>query len=196
MAPVTGDDLPLDSRALRVLAHPLRSRLLTELRLHGRATATELAARLDTHTGATSYHLRRLADVGLVEDTGDGVGRRRLWAAATRSHSWQPSDFAGDPDAEASLAWLTAFYASHRRDLADAWARHSPRWPGAWRDALGSGDARVRVTPEQAAALRDELLALVDRHRDAGADDPRATEVLVYVDLLPTDATEPPGRES
>ena len=33
-------DLRLDKRALRVLAHPLRSRLLTELRLNGPAFAT------------------------------------------------------------------------------------------------------------------------------------------------------------
>jgi predicted ArsR family transcriptional regulator len=191
---VTDDDLHLDAQSLRVLAHPLRSRLLTELRLRGPATATGLAASLETHTGATSYHLRRLADVGLVVDTGEGAGRRRVWAAATRSHSWEPSDFAGDPDAEASLAWLTAFYASHHRELVDAWARHSAQWPGPWRDALGSGDDRVRVTPEQAAALRDELLEVVDRHRDAGAGDPRAVDVMVYLDLVPTDA-EPPVEE-
>ena len=35
--------LRLDPRALKVLAHPLRSRLLTALRLHGPATATALA---------------------------------------------------------------------------------------------------------------------------------------------------------
>ena len=35
--------LRLDPRALKVLAHPLRSRLLTALRVHGPATATALA---------------------------------------------------------------------------------------------------------------------------------------------------------
>ena len=36
--------LRLDRRALKVLAHPLRSRLLTALRMHGPATATALLA--------------------------------------------------------------------------------------------------------------------------------------------------------
>ena len=72
---------PATSEALRTLAHPLRSRLLAELRVHGGATATELAAALDTNTGATSYHLRRLEEAGLVEDTGTGSGRRRVWSA-------------------------------------------------------------------------------------------------------------------
>ena len=69
--------LKLDPRALKVLAHPLRSRLLTALRTHGPATATELARDLVTNTGATSYHLRKLASVGLVEETEDGHGRSR-----------------------------------------------------------------------------------------------------------------------
>ena len=49
-----------------MLAHPLRSRLLDELRLSGPATATTLAAVLHTNSGATSYHLRKLAEVALV----------------------------------------------------------------------------------------------------------------------------------
>ena len=45
----------LDAGALRVLAHPLRSRLLSTLRVGGPATATDLAAQLGTNSGATSY---------------------------------------------------------------------------------------------------------------------------------------------
>ena len=71
----------LDARAIRVLAHPLRSRVLSQLRRRP-ATATELAAALHTNTGATSYHLRKLESVGLVTDTGEGEGKRRLWRAA------------------------------------------------------------------------------------------------------------------
>src|SRR6476646_3384729 len=77
--------LRLDSRALQVLAHPLRSRLLTALRMDGPATATALAATLGTNTGATSYHLRKLASVGLVEETGEGRGTERPWPPATGS---------------------------------------------------------------------------------------------------------------
>jgi DNA-binding transcriptional ArsR family regulator len=77
--------LRLDPGALKILAHPLRSRLLTALRLHGPATATELATTLATNTGATSYHLRKLASVGLVEETD---GERKSPARAFRSRSW------------------------------------------------------------------------------------------------------------
>src|ERR671913_919939 len=89
----------LDAQAIKVLAHPLRSRLLSRLRTAGPATATELATELSTNTGATSYHLRKLEAVGLVTDTGEGEGKRRLWRASTDYHSWTNSAFRDDEDA-------------------------------------------------------------------------------------------------
>ena len=189
------DTIRLDADALRVLAHPLRSRLLDQLRLHGPATATELADRLVTNTGATSYHLRKLESVGLVSDTGDGVGKRRVWQASSRGHEWEPSDFAGDPDAEASLSWLTAHYRTTHAERLARWADMEREWPGHWRDALGSGDDGVRVTSEQAVALRRELEAVIERYHTAGADDPDAIRVLIWTHLLPMD-DRPPQEQS
>ena len=96
----------LDERQIRVLAHPLRARIPGLLRTNGPATATDLARMLDTNSGATSYHLRQLAHVGLVIDTGEGQGRRREWRATSDSHSWAPSDFDDRPDASAAATWL------------------------------------------------------------------------------------------
>lgn len=185
------DMIRLNAEALRVLAHPLRSRLLSQLRLHGPATATELAHQLDTNSGATSYHLRKLETVGLVEDTGTGSGKRRVWQAASRGHEWDPSEFAGDPDAEASLAWLTGYYRSFHAERAEQWAAHAESWPGHWRDVLGSGDDGLVVTAQQARYLREELDAVVRRYRSAGAGDPDAIRVLIYTDLYPLDARPP-----
>src|SRR4051812_49756154 len=71
--------------------HPLRARLLTALRMNGGATATALARELGTNTGATSYHLRKLASVGLVEETEGGRGKERWWRAEIgRAHVWTP----------------------------------------------------------------------------------------------------------
>src|SRR3712207_9241064 len=119
----------LDATAVRVLAHPLRSRLLSRLRLHGPATATELAASLGTNTGATSYHLRKLESVGLVTDTGEGEGRRRVWRASTSSHAFYPSEYRGDDDAAAAVGWL-------QRDYGHRMAERAGHW-------LGAADARA-----------------------------------------------------
>src|SRR5215213_4648029 len=83
---------------LQALAHPLRSRLLGALRFHGPATSTALAARLGTNSGATSYHLRQLAEVGLVEDDEErSNGRDRWWRAAHDMTQWRSEEFE-DPD--------------------------------------------------------------------------------------------------
>src|SRR6185312_12549389 len=90
----------LDRAALAMLAHPLRARLLAELRISGPATATTLAAALQTNSGATSYHLRKLAEVALVVDSGEGGGRRRLWKASTEPlpRDEGPGNVNGDSD--------------------------------------------------------------------------------------------------
>ena len=180
-------DIRLDAEAVKVLAHPLRSRLLTALRRDGPATATELASRLDTNTGATSYHLRKLESVGLVEDTGEGEGKRREWRAASRSHSWAASDFAGDEDAETSLGWLTRDYVRSAGERMLQWLDAEHSWPQDWRDAMGSSDDVVIVTPAQADTLLDELLAVLERYRTVGEGDPDARLVSLWLMMHPVD---------
>ena len=184
-------NIRLDAAAVRVLAHPLRSRLLSALRLHGPATATELAGRLDTNTGATSYHLRKLESVGLVEDTGEGEGKRRVWRAASEYHSWRPSDFAGDEDAETSLGWLTRDYVRIAAEHMQKWFDVEHTWPIEWRDALGLSDDVVLVTAAQAKALQDEVIAVVARYKKAGADDPSARRVSVWHMTHPLETEQP-----
>ena len=68
------------------------------------------AATLGTNTGATSYHLRKLASVGLVEETGEGHGKERPWQAASEMHEFTERDVAGDPDGRAASDWLRRHY--------------------------------------------------------------------------------------
>lgn len=181
------NNIRLDERAVRVLAHPLRSRLLSRLRIAGPATATELAQALGTNSGATSYHLRALADVGLIVDTGEGAGRRREWRAASASHSWVDSDFADDEDARTALSWLTRDYVRQFATGAEQWLDAAESWPTEWVDVLGLSDAFVTVTPEQARAFSDEFAALLARYRDAGTGDERARRIHVHLFSRPLD---------
>ena len=183
--------IELDRTGLRVLAHPLRSRLLSELRLSGPATATDLAHRLGTNTGATSYHLRRLGDVGLVEDTGEGAGKRREWRASSRSHSYTHAAAAGDPDAEAAVGWLGRHYLQQLAERMQAWLDAEGAWPVGWRDTFGLGDDKVVVTPEQGRELLAEIEAVVARYRRAGEGDPSAREALVWTAMAPVDPVPP-----
>ena len=82
-----------DVRALRALAHPLRNRLLGQLRLDGPATASQLGRVVGESSGSTSYHLRQLAAYGFVEEVeGQGTARERWWRARHRMTSWQAAD--------------------------------------------------------------------------------------------------------
>ncbi len=190
--PPLGGTFRLDARAVKVLAHPLRSRLLSALRRGGPATATELAEELRTNTGATSYHLRKLAAVGLVVDTEEGEGKRRLWAASTEETQFDASDFADDEDAETALGWLTRDWLRHFSEKFSAWLDVEPSWPAPWRDALGMNDSTVVVTAEQLAALRSEISAVVDRYRRVGQGNPAAQRVAAYYSFYPIDLERRP----
>ncbi|MEO7447281.1 MAG: winged helix-turn-helix domain-containing protein [Humibacillus sp.] len=195
-ATAPADNLWLTTESLRVLAHPLRSRLLGALRRGGPATATDLAGALGTNSGATSYHLRKLEAVGLVLDTEEGEGRRRLWRAASGSHSWQPSDVDGDEDSEAALNWLTRDYARHFSEQYDRWLDVSTTWTTDWQDACGSSDASVLLTAEALEAMRVEMFDLVQRYRRVGQGNPQARRIAVYTFAYPLDLDRPPARSS
>ena len=186
------ENLWLTPESLRVLAHPLRSRLLGSLRRGGPSTATALAGLLGTNSGATSYHLRKLESVGLVTDTGDGRGKQRLWRAASEQHSWNPSDFEGDEDAETALNWLTRDYARHFSEQYDRWLDVSTTWPADWQDACGSSDASVLVTAESLEGLRAEMWDLIERYRRVGQGNPQARRIAVYAFAYPLDLDRPP----
>ncbi|MFW5468667.1 ArsR/SmtB family transcription factor [Knoellia sp. CPCC 206435] len=191
--PLTG--IRLDATSLKVLAHPLRSRLLSALRLGGPATATDLATSLRTNSGATSYHLRKLESVGLVADTREGEGKRRLWRAATESHQFEPSDFAGDEDSETALNWLVRDYTRHFAEQFEKWLDVETAWPVEWRDAAGMNDSYVVATPAQLQAMRAEIDEIVDRYRRVGQGNPAARRLAVYTVAYPLDLDRIPRGE-
>lgn len=175
----------LDADQVRVLAHPLRSRLLSTLRLEGPATSTTLAHALDTNTGATSYHLRKLADAGLVEETSEGQGRERWWQAAHRGHSWRPSDFEDDPDAKAANEWLEGAYVRQFQERLERWLSSRDDWPVHWRDAADMSDYFLELSSAQLQQMQDELHAIIERYRDAGPSGDDAERVFVFLHSFP-----------
>ncbi len=87
-----------DVTQLRALSHPVRMRILGMLRTLGPATASLIARRLGLNSGATSYHLRQLAEHGFVEEApGMGTKRERWWRAVSQVTSVPEPD---DPDDE------------------------------------------------------------------------------------------------
>ncbi len=181
----TTTTLHLDARAVKVLAHPLRSRLLSALRSGGPATATALAERLGTNTGATSYHLRKLASVGIVDDTGEGHGRERWWRASTDMHSFTQRDVAYDADGQAAADWLRRYYLRSFLDRYGAWLDDRGSWPLEWQEVADASDYLLRVSPRRLAELEAEMSALLERYRDPDPDDPDALSIEIHLHAFP-----------
>ena len=89
------------------------------------ATATTLATRLGLNTGATSYHLRQLAQHGfIVEDAERGNARDRWWRAAHQStHTGKTP--AGSEEAEAYEAYSQALAVFYSEQLHNAVAERT-----------------------------------------------------------------------
>lgn len=188
------DDFRLTPEAVKVLAHPLRSRLLSTLRRGGPATATTLATALSTNSGATSYHLRKLESVGLVADTGEGAGKQRLWRAATSSHSWAPSELSDDEDAATALSWLERDYLRLFSTDFGHWLDVAEAWPSEWQDAAGLGDTRLDLNAEQLVALRADLDQVYERYEAAGGG-PGSRRVTIWRAMYPMDMDEVPNAD-
>jgi DNA-binding transcriptional ArsR family regulator len=162
----------LDPQSLKVLAHPLRVRIVGSLRAEGPATSTLLGERLGESSGLTSYHLRVLANTGFVEDAVDhpSTGRQRWWRAAQDMTSWRPSDAGDDPDSRAAEQWLTGFTARASMEWLDEWLRRRPDADPAWREASEANDFMLEMTPSELHDLLAELSAIVLRRREDALD--------------------------
>lgn len=181
------DRVQLDSRRLHALAHPLRLRLLGALRLHGPETATGLARRLDTNSGQTSYHLRQLAEVGLIEDDPDhSTARDRYWRAAHDTTAWSSRQFRHDPDDWAADTILLGQLARLHARWIDEGLAARDEWDDAWLSASDMSDWQLHLTPERLRALNDEVHAIIERYRaDDDVDAPDAEPVTVLWSSFP-----------
>lgn len=176
----------LDPRTLRGLAHPLRVRILDLLRERGPATATLLAERLAQSTGATSYHLRQLAQYGFVVEAPDlATGRERWWRAAHRNTVLEQGVGAAAPEeTDLYLRSVATIYA----DRVQRWLGERPALPLDWRGGATLSNWRLRLTPGEAAELRDELVELIGRYRPDDAAEPAPPEaelVVLQAQLMP-----------
>jgi DNA-binding transcriptional ArsR family regulator len=175
----------LDAAGLKALAHPIRVRMLSTLRDDGPATATQLAARLGESTGTTSWHLRRLAEAGFIEEDRDrGTKRDRWWRPVTRSTSMAVRDFADRPELLAAVGTYLQSVLEGAFVRAATFVERADSWSPAWQDAVTFSDVTLRLDPAGLAALNAAVFALIDEHRrDKPADG--AETVTVQVQSFP-----------
>lgn len=195
------ESVVLDARGLRALAHPVRVRLVGSLRRYGPSTATRLAERLGVNSGTASYHLRQLAAAGFVEEEADrGNARERWWRSVHRMTELGDRALV-DREPEAAGTYLRSVASTYTLRTQQA-LDELATMPRAWRDAMDMSDWPLRLTPDEAVALREELSAVIARYRrdtpETATSAPEGAErVGVITYLLPElDVPAPAGDPS
>ena len=173
---------------LQTLAHPIRMRLLGMLRTDGPATASKLAARIGESSGTTSYHLRRLAAGGYIEEDKDrGTRRERWWRAAQRMTSYSPATFIDSPEALRALTSMRREILRWQLVATEQYLAEEVEWGPDWADAAGSSDFVLHLTPTRLRLMTEELLAVIERYwcEPTPGEDSDASDVLVFLSAFP-----------
>ncbi|MBL1084780.1 helix-turn-helix domain-containing protein [Streptomyces actinomycinicus] len=159
-----------DVGTLKALAHPLRADLYRLLCLEGVATASQLAEHVDEAVSLVSYHLRKLAQHGLIEEaqpqTGDA--RERWWQPASDGVSIRDADFRGEPGKAAAHLAATRLFHDQRARHYSRYLDERPTWSAEWNAAVMDNESWMRLTPAELTALKEELVALLRRYDEQG----------------------------
>jgi len=132
--------------------------------------------------------LRKLAEVGLVEEEKErGARRERWWHAAHDVTSWAETEFLDNPADRAAADWLLGYHTRTKVRWVDDWLASRHDWPREWRNAADSADFELWLNPRQLSALTHELHEVIDRYRTADAEPSNDIErVLVLLDSFPS----------
>lgn len=176
-------------QALKALTHPARLRMLGLLRIEGPATATMLASRLGLNTGATSYHLRQLAQHGfIVDDEERGNARDRWWKAAhqaTMTERVRPDDLEAQETMDAYLQSVVTVLTEQLQRAVEERAL----LPDAWRNASTFSDYGIRLTPARARAMLEHVHDWLMSQDEDPVDDPATADFVVQITAFPRPGT-------
>ena len=151
-----------DITTLRAMSNPERMRILGLLRNRGVNTVGQISAEIGLAPGSVSYHLKRLAAVGLVKQVNNpDMDRRQSW--------WQASDTAIEPavspDEGASEEIQLELGRASVRTYFEAYERYLQGYrdvPHAWREHEIRLDTVLSLTPEEMEQFESDLEALLD----------------------------------
>jgi DNA-binding transcriptional ArsR family regulator len=182
----------LSPEQLRALAHPMRVQILRLLREDGPATATQVARWLNTNSGLTSYHLRKLAAQGFVEDeAGRGTARERWWRPAFQSHRTVRGFSVDDPELTAVLDTYLQYSLRSQLNRAFGWLAERDTWDEAWLQVATFSEHLLRLNPQRLRALTADLDKVIAdyQHDEEG---PGSERVMLVLQAFPRRQTQEP----
>jgi DNA-binding transcriptional ArsR family regulator len=168
---LTGADLKAFYKAL---ANPVRRDILTYLGKHGEANSTSVAKALGESTGTTSYHLRKLADLKLIEEIEDrGDGRERWWKSQMKD-IYTPPGLEMTPDEREAALKLGALKMSHDLGLVTrAYAGYDSA--EGWNQIYRGG---LHLTKEQVTSFVEEYQNLLWKYVTEPGKHPEGSRAL------------------
>ncbi|MFB7448716.1 ArsR/SmtB family transcription factor [Streptomyces sp. NPDC056194] len=182
-----------DLGTLKAISHPLRMRLYRALFVARTATASQLAEQVDEAVSLVSYHLRKLAEHGLIEEaeTQSADGRERWWQPSSYGFSVQEEDLRDAPELLAASATLGRTVNQQRAELHSRFLDERLTWSSEWRAASVSSEWLPRLTTAELTALGEELEAVLQKYdqRARAAEEAGDTEgrenVAVHLHAFP-----------
>jgi hypothetical protein len=160
--------LLFDPKAMRALAHPVRTALLELLTVTDTLTATQASEILGESPANCAFHLRTLGKYGFVKEAGGGRGRERPWTASGPIRI----SVRAQTDPQAALAaetlgrvWLEQWLERARVVYG---TKRTP--PAGWEGSTKWSWDGVYLTAEEADSVFRELCAIVHRYADRQRD--------------------------
>ena len=180
-----------DPKVMRAVAHPARITILQHLQDH-EATATECAEIVGLSPSATSYHLRALAKVGMVEEAPSrGDGRERVWRYPARGFYFNVDDDDSSDTISAALALMDVVLEVDAA-MARQWVGRRLDIPKEWSDGLGVHRIQVIVTAAELVELQTTIAKMLDGYSRESRPDapPGARKVVSMFRAFPADPPE------
>jgi DNA-binding transcriptional ArsR family regulator len=178
-----------DARVLTAMAHPLRRRLLTLLKVDGPAMTSTLAERTGQAVGNVSHHLRVLGAAGLIEEAPELAHdrRERWWRRTANTLRWSSRDFAGDDNAETAARAAMSIDLDNQLAALRAWDQAPQEEKERWPEGPFAVDSWMRLDDAELAELSAELTAVIRRwgDRDVPDDGRERGTVLVFAHGVP-----------
>ena len=160
-----------DLAALKVFTHPLRIELWRALNATRTATASQLADQVDEAVSLVSYHLRKMADHGFIEEAAGASsdGRERWWRPSEENtFTFRTSDFADNPEGAAVATAVVRQLQATRYARYAAYVDEVGAWPKQWSDAAFSSEYLPRLTTSELQQAAEEFGALAERWTEHG----------------------------
>ncbi|MGN9760355.1 ArsR/SmtB family transcription factor [Streptomyces sp. SD31] len=159
-----------DLGTLKALAHPLRMKLYRLLFVAEAATASQLAEQVDEAVSLVSYHLRKLAEHGLVEEAEprSADARERWWQPASQGVTVRDTDFQDAPEKVAAHVAASRLFQEQRSEMYRTYLDERAHWGPEWSEAAHDSESLLRLTAGELAELKKDLHDVLKRYDEQG----------------------------